>query len=64
MDSHSSFGASINVSVESVPHKSRPGFPVLGHDSEFKRLKLTIGGGVEFIPPPIVDDQAREESLC
>ena len=31
-------GASIDISVRSVLRESRPGFPALGHDSEFKRL--------------------------
>ena len=30
-------GASIDISVRSVLRESRPGFPALGHDSEFKR---------------------------
>ena len=29
----------LKVSVQSVLRKSRPGFPALGHDSEFKRQK-------------------------
>mgnify|MGYP003313949409 CR=1 FL=1 len=31
-------GASIDISVRSVLRESRPGFPALGHDSEFKRI--------------------------
>ena len=36
-DKKTSHGASIDVSVRSVLHESRPGFPARGHDSEFKR---------------------------
>ena len=34
----------LKVSVQSVLRKSRPGFPVLGHDSEFKPANPTMKG--------------------
>ena len=37
---HTSLGASINVAMKSVLHKSWPGLPALGHDSEFKRIEI------------------------
>ena len=42
VDWHTSLGASVDVSVRSVLHKSLLGLPALGHDSEFKRQYFSV----------------------